>query len=266
MKSEHYSQTTTDPQIALVWMPTIQYYTGQLFDIAAIAKKTHEIGALFGLDMAHGTGNVQQELDAWGVDFAVWCTYKYLGSGPGGVGGFYIRDGLDGSDRRLAGWWGNDPKSRFEMKADFEPTPGARGYQHSNTNILGSIPLLGTLQVIEKAGFPALREKAERLNAALDALLRASPFFLESPPADANTVGFRILTPEAPWRGTQISIFLHGRDGIMPRVFQRMIREGVVGDERQPNVIRLAPLALYNTFTDVGYAVDVFNKALEEEK
>jgi kynureninase len=247
-------------------MPIIQYYTGQIFDAETLCKKSHQIGALFGLDLAHGTGNVPMHLHAWGVDFAVWCTYKYLNAGPGAVGGYYIRNGLDDGGRRLVGWWANDKESRFEMSPDFVPTKGARGYQHSNTNVLGSIPLLGTLELIDKAGFTALREKAIRLTAALDALLVASPFYLESVPKDNSTVGFRILTPPMPWRGTQISIFLHGALGIMPRVFGRMIDHGLVGDERQPNVIRLAPVTLYNTFTEVGRCVEILNEAMAAEK
>lgn len=243
----------------------IQYYTGQVLDIAPLSKKTHDIGALFGLDLAHGSGNIQVKLDEWNVDIAVWCTYKYLNAGPGGVGGFFIRSGLEDTPRRLCGWWGNESKTRFEMRPEFVPTPGARGHQHSNTNILGSVPLMGTLQIIDEATFPALREKADRLTGALDALLRSSKYFLEKAPSD-DTVGFRIITPALPWRGTQISIFLHGKDKIMPRVFDRMIKQGLTGDEREPNVIRLAPVALYNTFEEVGRSVEILESALDAEK
>jgi len=152
------------------------------------------------------------------------------------------------------------------MRPEFQPTVGARGYQHSNTNILGSIPLLGTLELIDKAGFENMCKKGEKLTGALDALLRASPYYLASAPKDDKTVGFRILTPDAPWRGTQISIFLHGKDGIMPRVFDRMVAKGLVGDERHPNVIRLAPVVLYNTFSEVGRAVEILNDAIAAEK
>ncbi|TXT11238.1 hypothetical protein VHUM_01989 [Vanrija humicola] len=254
-------------EIAIVWLPLIQYYTGQLFDAPTLSKKTHDIGALFGLDMAHGVGNVKVELDKWNVDFAVWCTYKYLNSGPGAVGGFFIRDGLQDNNRRLAGWWGNDEKSRFEMKAEFEPTPGAKGYQHSCTNVLGSIPLLATLDIIDKAGFDNLRAKAIRLTGTLESLLRASKYYTDKEPSpNDNKAGFRILTPEAPWRGTQLSLEIHPRrEGIMPRVFERMLDAGLVGDERKPYVIRLSPVVLYNTFTEVGKAVEILNAALAAE-
>lgn len=254
-------------EIALVWLPLVQYYTGQLFDAPVLCKKTHDIGALFGLDMAHGVGNVEVKLDDWGVDLAVWCTYKYLNAGPGAVGGFFVRDGLNDNGRRLAGWWGNNPDTRFEMKPEFDATPGAKGYQHSCTNVLGSIPLLGTLEIIDKAGFKAMRAKADRLTGALEALLKQSKYYLPADPKDNGaTVGFGILTPEAPWRGTQISVAIYGKPGAMPRVFDRMLKRGVVGDERLPVVIRLSPVVLYNTFTEVGTAVDVLEEALAEEK
>lgn len=246
-------------------MPIIQYYTGQVFDAATLCKKSHAIGALFGLDLAHGTGNIPMHLHDWGVDFAVWCTYKYLNAGPGAVGGYYIREGLDDAGRRLVGWWANDKESRFEMKPEFQPTKGARGFQHSNTNVLGSIPLLGTLQLIDEAGFSALRAKGDRLTAALDALLKASPFYRPTA-EDTTAVGFSIITPDMPWRGTQISILLHGSEGIMPRVFGRMVAQGLVGDERHPNVIRLAPVPLYNTFVEVGRCVEIIDEALKAEK
>lgn len=149
------------------------------------------------------------------------------------------------------------------MRPKFEPAPGAAGHQHSNINVFGSIPLLGTLEIIDKATFPALKRKADRLNAALDALLRSSPYFLTQP---SETVGFRIITPPQPWRGSQISIFIHGKQGVMTRVFERMVKNGLIGDERQPDVIRLAPVTLYNTFEEVGRCVDILNKALSEEK
>lgn len=255
-------------EIALVWLPIVQYYTGQYFDVEPLCKKTHEIGATFGLDMAHGVGNVKIELDRWGVDFAVWCTYKYLNAGPGAIGGFFVRDGLDNGGRRMAGWWGNDPSVRFEMKEEFQATPGAKGYQHSCTSALGTIPLLGTLEIIKKAGFDNLRKKADKLTGTLQELLEASPYYVKEAPKEGDKkVGFRILTPEGPWRGTQLSIEILPRiKGTMPRVFERMLKQGLVGDERFPYVIRLSPVVLYNTFQDVGRAVEILNKALEDEE
>ncbi|BEI91963.1 uncharacterized protein CcaverHIS019_0407830 [Cutaneotrichosporon cavernicola] len=256
-------------EIALVWLPMVQYYTGQVLDIAPMVKKTHEAGALFGLDMAHGIGNIKMHLDDWGVDFAVWCTYKYLNSGPGGTGGFFIREGLSDNGRRLAGWWGVNPKTRFDMTEEFDPTPGAQGYMQSNTGVLGSIPLLATLELIDKVNFDNLRAKGDRLTGALDALLKQSKYYIPAdklPKEEDDTkIGFHIITPELPNRGSQLSLFIHpAKKGIMPRVFEKMVDRGLVGDERFPYVIRLAPMALYNTFQDVGRAAEIVEEALAE--
>ncbi|KAK4688435.1 kynureninase, partial [Tremellales sp. Uapishka_1] len=252
-------------EIAIVWLPLVQYYTGQLFDVPPISTKAHEIGALIGLDMAHGIGNVKVELDRWKVDFAVWCTYKYLNAGPGAVGGYFIRTGLDDGGRRLAGWWGNEATTRFQMEPTFRPTPGAKGYQHSNPPVLSSIPLLATLKIIQKAGFDNMLAKAKRLTGTLELLLRDSRFFITGA-ANEGSVGFKILTPAAPFRGTQLSLEIWPRgQGVMARVFGRMLKLGLTGDERQPNVIRLSPVVLYNTFTEVGRAVEILEKALEAE-
>ncbi|KIS01450.1 kynureninase [Cryptococcus deuterogattii 2001/935-1] len=252
--------------IAIVWLPLVQYYTGQLFDISSISPKVHEIGALLGLDMAHGIGNVECKLNEWNVDFAVWCTYKYLNAGPSAIGGFYIRSGLDDGGRRLAGWWGNDASTRFHMSSNFQPTPGAKGYQHSCTPVLSSIPLLATLQLIEAAGFSNMVEKGRRLTGSLEALLKASRYYVH--PADPKgKVGFKIITPAAPYRGTQLSlVIMPEEEHVMPKVFDRMLRMGLVGDERRPSVIRLSPVVLYNTFEEVGRAVEIIEEALREEE
>ncbi|WWD17989.1 kynureninase [Kwoniella shandongensis] len=252
--------------IAIVWLPLVQYYTGQLFDIATIAPKAHEIGALIGLDMAHGIGNVETKLNEWDVDFAVWCTYKYLNAGPAAIGGYYIKTRLDDGGRRLAGWWGNDAATRFQMSPDFQPTPGAKGYQHSCTPVLSSIPLLATLELIDKVGFPNMVAKGRQLTGTLATLLQASRYYVDAKD-DQSRVGFKILTPDAPYRGTQISIAItpEGK-GTMPRVFSRMIQRGVVGDERQPSVIRLSPVVLYNKFEEVGKTVQTLELALKEEE
>ncbi|ORX35949.1 kynureninase [Kockovaella imperatae] len=273
-------------EIAIVWLPLVQYYTGQLLDIPPISAKAHGVGALIGLDMAHGVGNVETKLNEWNIDFAVWCTYKYLNAGPSGIGGFYIRTGLDDGDRRLAGWWGNESATRFQMAPTFRPTPGAKGYQHSCTPVLSTIPVLATLEMMEKAGFSNMLEKQRLLTGAMESLLKQSKFYrpdarvetdmsLPSGPAGekgAQKVGFKIITPEYPWRGTQLSLFIMPHresdgagQGSMPRIFHRMIKRGLVGDEREPSVIRLSPVVLYNTFQEVGRAVQIFEEALEAE-
>ena len=253
----------------------MQYYTGQFFDIATLTAKAHAIGALMGLDMAHGIGNVETKLNEWGVDFAVWCTYKYLNSGPAGIGGYYIRSGLDDGGRRLAGWWGNDPDSRFQMAPEFKPSEGAKGYQHSCTPVLSSIPLLATLELIDKVSFSAMLTKQRLLTGALESLLKASRHYkpdASNEVTGSKEVGFKIITPEYPWRGTQLSLVIlplraagDTGDGAMPRVFNELLRRGLVGDERQPNVIRLSPVVLYNTFQEVGRAVQILEEALDAE-
>ncbi|WVQ97101.1 kynureninase [Kwoniella sp. CBS 9459] len=258
--------------IAIVWLPLIQYYTGQLFDIASISPKAKEIGALLGLDLAHGIGNVECKLNEWNVDFAVWCTYKYLNAGPAAIGGFYVRSGLDDHGRRLAGWWGNDAATRFQMSPDFSPTPGAKGYQHSCTPVLSSIPLLATLELIDKVGFDNMVQKSKRLTGTLETLLKSSKYYrpASSPKSgvvEDGTVGFKIITPDAPFRGTQLSLsFLPENKGVMPAVFSRLVKKGLVGDERQPNVIRLSPVVLYNKFEEIGRAVEILEEALREEE
>ena len=298
----------------MVWLPLVQYYTGQLFDIAPIAKKSHEVGALIGLDMAHGIGNVECHLNEWEVDIAVWCTYKYgnriyqvaiddnpdcryLNSGPAGIGGYYIKSDLDDGGRRydqlnrlstdivdsLAGWWGNDAISRFQMGPTFQPTPGAKGYQHSCTPVFSSIALLATLNLIDKVGFNNMVIKGRQLTGTLETMLKASRYYRPPPVPSSSAfpsaeeskekVGFRLITPSAPWRGSQLSLFItpHRKDdgagkGVMPRVFGRMIKKGLVGDEREPSVIRLSPVVLYNTFQEIGRAVEILEEALMEEE
>jgi kynureninase len=150
------------------------------------------------------------------------------------------------------------------MEPTFRPTPGAKGYQHSCTPVFSSIPLLATLELIEKAGFDAMRSKGIRLTDTLEDLLKASKFYIS--PGRERSLGFRILTPPPPWRGTQLSLFVVGDEGVMPRVFSRCLARGLVGDERHPNVIRLSPVVLYNTYQEVGRAVEILEKALEEEE
>lgn len=160
------------------------------------------------------------------------------------------------------------------MAPTFRPTPGAKGYQHSCTPVLSSIPLLATLDLIDKADFGVMRAKGIKLTDTLESLLKSSRFYRSSSPPSSSSnspaahrgeVGFTILTPSAPWRGTQLSIFILGPEGTMPRVFERCLKMGLVGDERNPNVIRLSPVVLYNTFREVGEAVEILDKALQAE-
>ncbi|KAJ9108770.1 hypothetical protein QFC21_000090 [Naganishia friedmannii] len=259
-------------------------------------------GAYFGLDLAHAVGNVPLELSKWGVDFAAWCTYKYvlcakatdgvggsvwkltdvvvawcryLNSGPGAVAGYYIKDGLDDGGRRLAGWWGQNRSTRFLMSPEFDPIPGAQGYQHSNPPVFSSIPLIAHLELLERAGgMRELRKKSEMLTRYLWDLLEGSSFFVSSAEGSgkgtttttaSQRIGFRILTPSTPSaRGCQLSLMILPQGShTMERVFNHMVKRGVVGDERRPDVIRLSPVPLYNRFVDVQVAVRVLEESLQ---
>ncbi|KAJ9102951.1 hypothetical protein QFC19_004507 [Naganishia cerealis] len=260
-------------EIAVVWLSGVQYYTGQYFDVPPICKKSHEVGAYFGLDLAHAVGNVPLELSNWGVDFAAWCTYKYLNSGPGAVAGYYIKDGLNDGGRRLAGWWGQNRETRFQMSPVFDPIPGAAGYQHSNPPVFSSIPLIAHLDILERAGgMEALRQKSLQLTGYLWELLTASSFYVSTSETEtinkSGQIGFRILTPSSPSaRGCQLSIMILPQGShTMEKVFDHMVKRGVVGDERRPDVIRLSPVPLYNRFVDVQTAVKVLEASLQAVK
>src|SRR5690606_11881201 len=206
--------------LALVLMPGVQYRTGQAFDMKDIVRMGHAAGAVVGFDLAHAIGNLQLSLHDDGADFAVWCSYKYLNSGPGAVGGCFVHGRHARSQLpRLAGWWGHDPESRFRMGPEFVPAPGADGWQLSNPPILALAPLLASLQVFDRAGMAALRAKSERLTAYLEALVRAR--------LDAH---LDVLTPAAPERrGCQLSLRVRaGRDSGRA-LFEHLQRNGIVG-------------------------------------
>ena len=229
--------------LATVLMGGLNYYTGQVFDMAAITRAGHAVGATVGFDLAHAAGNVVLRLHDWDVDFACWCTYKYLNSGPGGVGGAYVHERFAHRPDlpRLAGWWGHDEEERFQMRKGFKPMPGAAGWQLANTNIVSMAVHRAALAVFAEAGgIGPLRRKSEQLTAYLEFLLNR----LELP---ASTL--EIITPADPaQRGCQLSLLVH-RGG--RALFDHLTQAGVVGDWREPNVIRLAPVPLYNTFADV---------------
>ncbi|KAH9901061.1 kynureninase [Cubamyces lactineus] len=256
--------------IALVLFSGVQFYTGQWFAMKEITAAAKAQGCMCGWDLAHAVGNVPLSLHDWGVDFAVWCTYKYLNSGPGGIGGLFLHDRWADLPVSEAGWWGHDPATRFDMPPHFKAIRGAQGFQQSNPSVLATVSLLGALQVFSEAGgIRAVRARSERLTGYLSALLRQSQFY--AAPADAfdagrTGLGVTVITPEDPeQRGAQLSlVFLPTGRGVMPRVLKGLEARGVVGDSRKPDVIRLAPVALYNTFEDVERAVRVLEEVLEE--
>jgi kynureninase len=186
--------------------------------------------------------------------------------------------GQERTDVRLHGWWGNDAANRFEMAPTFRPSPGAKAWQHSCTPVFSSIPLLATLELIDQVGFDNMREKSKRLTGLLEELLMASKYFVPSAAQaegrsstesrSENQIGFKIITPPAPFRGTQLSLSITPDNDteLMPKVFSRMLKKGLVGDERRPTVIRLSPVVLYNRFEEVGRAVEILEDALREEE
>ena len=234
--------------LALILLPGVQYYTGQVFDMAQISRKAREYGITIGLDLAHAVGNIPLELHAWDVDFACWCTYKNLNAGPGALGGCFIhaRHAANRDLPRLAGWWGHERATRFQMKPDFVPSPTAQGWQLSNPPILALAPILSSLRLFSLAGgIQQLRQKSLRLTAYLRAAL-------------ANRLGaqVRVLTPSAPEQsGCQLSLEINSAEpGKI--VFERLCQHSVHADWREPNVIRAAPVPLYNTFEDVERFVE----------
>lgn len=244
-------------ELALVLFAGLQYYTGQVFDMAAITRAGQAAGAKVGFDLAHATGNVPLHLHDWGVDFAAWCSYKYLNSGPGSNSGIFVHERYADQPElpRFAGWWGHDEKERFLMRKGFKPMYGADGWQLSNGNILPLAAQRASLEIFEQAGMDNLRQKSLQLTGYLEFLIR------EEVSSEANH--FQIITPQQPEeRGCQLSLFVE-KNG--KKLFEQISKAGVVGDWREPNVIRVAPTPLYNTFTDVYQFAQLLKKAVKEQ-
>ena len=230
------------PRLATIVWPGVQYRTGQAFDLKEIARLGHAAGAVVGFDLAHGVGNLPLQLHDAGADFAVWCHYKYMNAGPGAVAGCFVHERHARTDRpRFAGWWGNDASVRFKMGPRFSPTPGADGWQLSNPPILGLAPLRASLEQFDRATLPALRAKSERLTGYLEQLIDA----------DLRDV-LQVATPRDPaQRGCQLSIRVIGGRERGRELFDVLAARGVLGDWREPDVIRISPVPLYNSFADV---------------
>ncbi len=230
------------PRLATIVWPGVQYRTGQAFDLKEIARLGHAAGAVVGFDLAHGVGNLPLQLHDADADFAVWCHYKYMNAGPGAVAGCFVHERHARTDRpRFAGWWGNDASVRFKMGPQFSPTPGADGWQLSNPPILGLAPLRASLEQFDRATLPALRAKSERLTGYLEQLI---------------DTGLRdvlqVATPHDPvQRGCQLSIRVIGGRERGRELFDFLAARGVLGDWREPDVIRISPVPLYNSFADV---------------
>ncbi|MCW5923263.1 MAG: kynureninase [Saprospiraceae bacterium] len=229
-------------ETALVLFGGVNYYTGQFYDLEKIAAAAHRVGAYAGFDLAHAAGNLPLRLHDWDADFAVWCSYKYLNSGPGGPAGLFVheRHGDNAYLPRFAGWWGHDEDERFLMQKGFKPMRGAEGWQLSNAQIFAFAAHKASLDIFDKAGMGNLREKSLRLTGFLEFVLRE---------ANREKNLFRIITPASPdERGCQLSLLTDGRGRAL---FDYLTANGAIADWREPNVIRFAPVPLYNSFEDV---------------
>lgn len=240
-------------EIALVLLGAVQYYTGQFFDIKKITEAGHRAGAMVGFDLAHAIGNVPLQLHKDEVDFAVWCGYKYLNSGAGGMAGAFVheRHAQRFDLPRFAGWWGHNQKERFEMRKGFKPMAGVDGWQLSNFPVLSGAAQLASLEIFDDAGMVALRKKSLLLTGYLEFLLRTIP---------DHPSHFTIITPSNPKeRGCQLSLLMKTNG---KKIFDRITKAGVIADWREPDVIRVAPVPLYNTFEDVFLFAEIFKKSL----
>ncbi len=230
-------------ECALVLIGGVNYYTGQVFDMKTITKASHDIGAFVGWDLAHAAGNIKLDLHDWNVDFAAWCSYKYMNSGPGNASGCFIHERFHNKQDipRFEGWWGTSKETRFLMKPEFEPMPNADAWQLSNAPILAMAPYLASLQLFEEVGMDALVQKRDLIVSYLEFVLKEIDKEVES--------SFEIITPSNPKeRGTQLSVFLHGEG---KKLFEYLMKNGVITDWREPNVIRLAPAPFYCSFEDM---------------
>lgn len=231
-------------EVAMVFFGGVNYFTGQLFNMARLTEAAHAVGAVAGFDLAHAAGNVPLSLHEWNVDFAAWCSYKYLNSSPGNVGAIFVheRHGRNLEVPRFGGWWGHDKSTRFQMKNGFRPMEGAEGWQLSNVPILGMSAMKASLDIFAEAGIRKLRKKSEMLTGYLE--YTVDLLAKEFPDAKIS-----VITPRNPSeRGCQISIDIAGRER---KLFDAMVAAGVIADFREPCIIRMAPVPLYNSFEDV---------------
>ncbi len=244
-------------ELALVMIGGVNYYTGQLFDMETITKAGHKVGALVGFDLAHAAGNINLKLHDWGVDFAAWCGYKYLNSSPGGVSGMFVHERhANNSDLpRFAGWWGHNKEKRFLMESGFQPMSGAEGWQLSNAPVLGMAAHLASVDIFTQAGMEVIGAKRDLMTAYLE-------FVIDSiSERNKDKCTFELITPrDKKQRGAQLSIMAHGQGKAL---FDALSDLGVVADWREPNVIRVAPAPLYNSFEDCWWFGHLLEKAIQ---
>ncbi|CAD1808616.1 kynureninase [Candida parapsilosis] len=265
-------------EISLVCFPGIQYYTGQFFEIERITSYIKEKApeVVVGWDLAHAVGNVPLQLHDWQVDFAAWCSYKYLNAGPGAIAGIFVHEKHTKHNTvthykpRLAGWWGNNSADRFKMLEKFDPIASALSYRQSNPSVIDCVALESSLQVFKKVGgIDTLRKKSLELTQFLQHLLTSSNYYIPQDSTDESKFGFKILTPLSQHeRGAQLSVLFQPhrddkQENVMERVFERLHQQAIICDERRPDVIRLAPLPLYNTFEETYIAAQRLFEALD---
>jgi kynureninase len=242
-------------EVAMVFFGGVNFFTGQVFDMPRLTVAAHAAGAVAGFDLAHAAGNIPLSLHDWNVDFAAWCSYKYLNSSPGNVGGIFVHDrhGQNFDLPRFGGWWGHDKSTRFEMKNGFQPMAGAEGWQLSNVPVLGMAAMKSSLDVFAEVGMPALRAKSEKLTGYLE-------YTIDQLTADFPDANISMITPrDSAQRGCQLSMDVAGRERSL---FDAMIHAGVIADFREPCIIRMAPVPLYNSFEDVYTFGKVMRKLL----
>lgn len=239
-------------ELALVLIGGVNYYNGQVFDMKAITNAGKSVGAMVGWDLAHAVGNVELKLHDWNVDFAAWCSYKYMNSGPGNASGVFInKKYLNRKDiPRFEGWWGTKKDTRFLMKPEFEPMENADAWQISNAPVLSVAPYLASLEMFDEVGMEALIKKRNKITAYLE-------FVLSEIDKEVDNSTFEIITPEA--RGCQLSVFLHGQG---KELFDYLMKNGVITDWREPNVIRLAPAPLYCSFEDMYHFGQILKQGI----
>ncbi|MBZ9630707.1 kynureninase [Salegentibacter sp. LM13S] len=243
-------------ECALVLIGGVNYYTGQVLEMETITKAGQDIGAFVGWDLAHAAGNIELKLSEWKVDFAAWCSYKYMNSGPGNASGCFINEKYHNKKDipRFEGWWGHNKERRFLMEPEFQPENGADAWQISNAPVLALAPYLASLEMFDEVGMPALIEKRNKIVAYLEFVLHEIDKEVDS--------SFEIITPaNQEERGTQLSVFLHGEGR---ELFNYLMKNGVITDWREPNVIRLAPAPFYCSFEDMYQFGQILKKGILE--
>lgn len=238
-------------ELCLVLIGGVNYYTGQAFNMKTISEAAHKAGAFAGFDLAHAIGNITLNMHLWGADFAVWCSYKYLNSGPGGVGGLFIHEkhGKNKKIPRLAGWWGNEEKTKFLMQREFLPAEGAYGFQLSNAPVLSMAAQRASLNIFEQAGIKKIVNKGKQLTAYLEYLLSTECQDTSNSEESDKLYEIKIITPsKEDERGSQLSIHVSKKG---QELYEALMKEGFIIDWRSPSVIRVTPVPLYNTYEEV---------------